>query len=148
MMVEEPVTAREPVEVAFANCKPPVNWLSVPEKVLESVRRVEDAAVTPVMAPHIIVLLEFVWRAFEPEHVPKVEANVVLPVFDIEKSVVDENVPAALVVEPTAKSVVRVDEALTPMPKVDHGEVVPTPTVPLPFTRRVEVPPEVCTSSA
>jgi len=48
------------VPVALANCNPPVNWLSVPEKVLESARSVEDAAVTPVIVPQIIVLLELV----------------------------------------------------------------------------------------
>ena len=66
--------------VAFANCKPPVNWLRVPENVLESPRRVDEAAEPAVIAPQIIVLLEFVWSAFEPEHVPKVEARVVEPV--------------------------------------------------------------------
>ena len=58
-MVVEPVIASA-VPVALANCNPPVNWLSVPEKVLESARSVEDAAVTPVIVPQIIVLLELV----------------------------------------------------------------------------------------
>jgi len=85
--VVEPVRASD-VPVALANCKPPVNWLSVPEKVLESPKRVDDAAVTPVIAPQMMVLPEFVCRAFEPEQVPKFPASVVEPVELTLKSVV------------------------------------------------------------
>ena len=85
--VEDPLSARL-VPVALANCKPPVNWLSVPEKVLESVRRVVEAAPVPVTAAQMMVPDESVLSAFEPEHVPKFPARVVEPVEETEKRVV------------------------------------------------------------
>ena len=96
----EPFTAKL-VEVAPASVVPPVKVL-LPEKVLKSARRVEDAAEPIVTAPQIMVLLEFVWSAFEPEHVPKFPASVVEPVEETEKSVVVA-VPADE--EPMAKRV-------------------------------------------
>jgi len=85
-MVEEPVTAREPVEVALANCSPPVNWLRVPLKVLESARRVVEA--NPESVAQVMLPEESVVRARVPEQAPKFPASVVEPVELTLKSVV------------------------------------------------------------
>ena len=66
------------------------------------------------------------------------------PVLETEKSVV----VAVAVEELMAKSTWLVSVVLAPMENFAKGEVVPTPTEPLPATRNVEIPPEVKTSRA
>jgi len=113
------------VPVAFANCRPPVNWLSVPEKVLLSASKVDEAAVTPLIVPQIMVLLELVWSAFEPEQVPKVEANVVEPILLTLNSVV----VAEAVEEPIAKSILSVSPLLAWIETLANGEDDPKPAL-------------------
>lgn len=71
-------------------------------------------------------------------------AAVVEPVFETEKRVV----VAVAVEEPIAKSVVLVEPLFAWIANCAHGDVEAIPTVPLPKTRKVEVPSEVSTSSA
>ena len=99
-IVDEPLTANA-VEVAPARVVPPVKVL-LPENVLKSARSVVEAAPLLVTVPQTIVPDELTLSAFEPEQVPKIEARLVEPVEETEKSVVVA-VPADE--EPMAKSV-------------------------------------------
>ena len=110
-----------------------------PVKVLESERRVEEAAVTPVIAPHIIVPDELVLRADEPEHVPKFPASVVEPVEETAKRVV---VAVPAVDEPIANAVEAACDAKVPPTNTESwadGVVLPTLTRPLKYAFPVVV---------
>src|ERR1044072_416144 len=99
-------------------------------------KSVVDAAEATDTAPETIVPEELVVSAEVPEQVPKVEASVVEPMFEMLNSVV----VAEAVDEPIANSVVLVSPLLACTARRAYGLVEPTPNLPVAGKMPVPIP--------
>ena len=137
-MVEEAETESAVVVAPLMEILPPPTALKIPVIVVEPVTAsAEEVALVmlslpPFTALRIPAIVVEPVTAREPVVVPEVKENaspVMRPLFDIEKRVEVEYVPATLVVEPIAKRVVRVEEARLCREREANGEVDAIPTL-------------------